>query len=168
MERTESIVIQVAPSYENAKIKEMENFGWNLVGRQEIHEEGEAYGSPSAFSNSYIVKTKVSSYVKLHFNRSLEMPNIDKIKNIESEYFSLPFPPVSGIKGFLWPGIFIIIGLWGTFSGDKDVVPGALIFLVIGLFWGYIKFSKRKKNLKICMESLKRQNELVNEAKALL
>lgn len=45
MERTESIVVQVSPEYENAKIKEMEMFGWNLQGRQEIHEEGEAYGS---------------------------------------------------------------------------------------------------------------------------
>lgn len=36
MERTESTVIQVAPDYENDKIKEMEGFGWNLQGRQEV------------------------------------------------------------------------------------------------------------------------------------
>lgn len=55
MERTESIVVQVAPDYENAKIKEMEMFGWNLQCRQEIHEEGEAYGRPS-----YIDSTNIS------------------------------------------------------------------------------------------------------------
>lgn len=39
MERTESIVVQVAPDYENDRIKEMGMFGWNLQGRQEIHRE---------------------------------------------------------------------------------------------------------------------------------
>ena len=58
IEKTESTVVQVAPSYENAKIKEMENFGWNLQNRQEIHEEGDAYGGPSVFSDEYIIKTK--------------------------------------------------------------------------------------------------------------
>ena len=33
MEQTESVVVQVAPDYENMRIKEMEMFGWNLHGR---------------------------------------------------------------------------------------------------------------------------------------
>ena len=44
MERTESEIVQVAPAYENAMIKHMELFGWNLQGRQEIHEEGDTTG----------------------------------------------------------------------------------------------------------------------------
>lgn len=124
MERTESIVVQVSPEYENAKIKEMEMFGWNLQGRQEIHEEGEAYGRPSWLDKSeYVIKTKVYHYVKLHFVRSLSLPNLDKIQELENEYFGLyppAFPrlfPPGGITGiviwlflwFLWPLYYFFV-----------------------------------------------------------
>ncbi len=56
MERTESIVIQVAPSYENTMIKEMEIFGWNLQSRKEIHEQGEPFGSTRIVSDSNVIK----------------------------------------------------------------------------------------------------------------
>jgi len=98
MERTESVVIQVSPSYENAKIKEMETFGWNLQNRQEIHEKGDAYAVPQFLDpSSYItgtvsVKTEVSKYVKLHFVRSLALPNLNKIKALEEQYFNFPSP----------------------------------------------------------------------------
>jgi len=88
MERTESTVVQVAPDYENAKIEEMQMFGWSLQSRQEIHEEGDAYGRPSfLFDDEYIVKTKVYHYVKLHFVRSLGLPNLHEIRQLESKYF---------------------------------------------------------------------------------
>jgi hypothetical protein len=56
MERTESIVIQVAPSYENTMIKEMEMSGWNLQSRQATHKEGESFGSTSTVSNFNVIK----------------------------------------------------------------------------------------------------------------
>ncbi len=101
MERTESVIIQVAPDYENDKIKEMEQFGWNLQGRQEIHEEGQAFGRPSYLdSSTYIIKRTVHHYVKLHFVRSLALPNLEQIRALEQRYFELlnsspvlPSPP---------------------------------------------------------------------------
>lgn len=111
MERTESIVVQVAPEYENAKIKEMEIFGWNLQSRQEIHEEGDAYGRPSLLGDEYIIKTKVYRYVKLHFARSLDLPNLDKIRELENEYFGPPEP----IFPRLLPGGFILLLFWYPF-----------------------------------------------------
>jgi|GEM_PF-1467934 hypothetical protein len=111
IEKTESTVVQVAPSYENAKIKEMENFGWNLQNRQEIHEEGDAYGGPSVFSDEYIIKTKVYHYVKLHFARSLDLPNLDKIRELEDEYFGLPEPDFPR----LLPGGFLLLLFWYPF-----------------------------------------------------
>lgn len=124
MGRTESIVVQVAPAYENAKIKEMEMFGWNLHGRQEIHEKGDAYGRPDFLDRStYLITTKVHHYVKLHFVRSLDLPNLDKIRELENEYRSLSVPrfpsivPPGGIIGiivwlflwFLWPFYYFLI-----------------------------------------------------------
>ena len=124
MERTESLVVQVAPDYENNKIKEMQRFGWNLQNRQEIHEKGDAFGRPSFLDSSeYLIKTKVSHYVKLHFSRNLSLPNIDKIREFENEYFRVPFPvfprlaPPGGIAGIillffwypLWPLYYFFI-----------------------------------------------------------
>src|SRR5215467_12299305 len=109
MERTESTVIQVAPDFENQKIKEMETFGWSLHGRQEIHQEGDAYGRPTYMdSSTYVVKVKVSHYVKLHFVRALSLPNIQSIKQLETEYNNLTLPRLPGLG---WP-----IGITAFFS----------------------------------------------------
>lgn len=116
MERTESIVIQVAPDYENEKIRETELFGWNLQGRQELHEEGEAFAQRSIWSDDYIIKTKVYNYVKLHFVRDLNLPNLKEIHKLEDQYYSLSVPkypsliPPGGIFGFiLW---FCLMIFW--------------------------------------------------------
>ena len=162
MERTESIVIQVAPSYENNKIKEMGMFGWNLQGRQEMHEEGDAYGSPSAFGNSYVIKTKVSHYVKLHFVRSLNLPNLDKIKRIESQIDNLPFPEIPSTKKFMWPIILILIGVINLTNPDGGI-PAFFIFVLGGGFWLFTVNKKRQANSNICQESLKKEGQLKKE-----
>jgi hypothetical protein len=169
MERTESIVIQVAPSYENTRIKEMEMFGWNLQGRQEIHEQGEAYGRPSFLSDStYVVKTKVSQYVKLHFVRALDTPNLAQIKQIEDQYFTLPFPELPAPKSFLWPLFFILCAIV-SISNPKtgDAIGSFIACGAIGILWLYFKIKKRQNSLATCMESIKRQEELLNQLQSL-
>lgn len=154
MERTESVVVQVAPDYENEKIKEMEIFGWNLQGRQEIHEEGEAYGRPSYIdSNEYLIKTTVYRYVKLHFKRSLNLPNLEKIKELEEQYYSLSFPkfphlfPPGGIWGFtLWLFLWFLWPVW--------------------YFVGYIP--KKAAARTQLADALAKQEEIRNEVKALI
>lgn len=154
MERTESIVVQVAPYYENAKIKEMEAFGWNLQNRQEIHEEGDAYGRPSYIDRSeYIIKTTVYHYVKLHFVRSLGLPNIELVKALETQYFGLPFPRF-----------------------PRLAPPGGLIGLVLLMFWypfwplwyyfGY-KPKKAAADAQLA-ETVRKQQEILSEVAALL
>lgn len=170
MERTESIVIQVAPSYENIKIKEMEMFGWNLQSRQEIHEQGEAYGRPGLIdSSSYVVKTIVSQYVKLHFVRGLNTQNLNRIKQIENEYFSLPFPEIPAFKSFLWPLFLIICGivsLSGISTGETTI--GSFFACVgIGVLWIYFKIKKRQTRIAICMDSIKKQEVLINQLDSL-
>jgi len=165
MERTESTVVQVSPDYENSKIKEMEMFGWNLQGRQEIHEKGEAYGRPSYLSNStYVVKTTVKHYVKLHFIRSLSLPNLDKIKQIESEYFSLQFPTPPSLT---WPVIILGSGILGLFGGLR-LIPGAILFLAVGGFWLNSRIKKRKVTMEKCAQIARRMNELKSQLQALL
>jgi hypothetical protein len=57
MEQMESLVVRVASDSEIYKIKAMEAFGWNLQGRQEIHEKGVASAQEHWISpNTYVIE----------------------------------------------------------------------------------------------------------------
>lgn len=170
MERTESTVIEVAPNYENDKIKEMEAFGWNLQGRQEIHQEGDAYGRPSYLdSSTYVVKVKVSHYVKLHFVRGLSLPNLENVRQLEVEYNNLPFPPPApigwplGITGFFSIGIiFVIIGKIPVLA-----LPVYLVFGGLGALWLTSRLKKRGAASERRALSMRRANDILDEVRRL-
>jgi hypothetical protein len=164
MERTESLVVQVTPSYENAKIHQMEHFYWSLQGRQEIHEKGDAEGAPSIFGDAYIIKTKVSHYVKLHFVRPLSTPHLDRIKPIEAEYFSLPFPGGPSLK---WPIGLGVYSLLSGIIGKGDVRVVSAVVLALCIFWAYRVVQKRNSARSTCEASLARQQELLEQLRGL-
>jgi hypothetical protein len=169
MERTESLVIQVAPTFEQDKIKEMETFGWNLQGRQEIHEEGDAYGRPSYIDRStYVVKTKVKHYVKLHFVRSLSLPNLDKIREIETEYNGLPFPAPPRLG---WPiGLTAFFALGFIIGNPQNPVTVRIFFAVLVALCGYWvskRLRKRKDAITTCEQSVSRGRALLEQAASL-
>lgn len=148
-QRTDSKIVQVAPDCENDKIREMGMFGWNLQGRQEMHEEGNAYGRASFLdSSTYVIKTKVFHYVKLHFARNLSLPNLEKITALENEYFSLSFTKPPGIA---FPVCFTIFGVLGGLSSIEQLASEGLagitlmavfaIWITLGIRW----ITSRKK-----------------------
>jgi len=172
-DRMESTVVQVAPSYENDKIQEMQMFGWNLQGRQEIHEEGnaETHGRPSyVSSNTYVVKTTttVKQYVKLHFTRSLNLPNLDQVKQIEAEYLSLPFPgPGSLVGPIVLMGLIGIGGVYPAFARMGHNVARGLgelvfwgVFIALGYLWLTTRLKKRRQAAATCAKSAARMQEL--------
>ena len=166
-QRTESKVVQVAPDYENAKIKQMEEFAWNLQSRQEIHEEGDAEGKPSLFGGSYVIKTKVWHYVKLHFVRPLSTPGLDKIKGIEAEYFSLPLPAGPSLR---WPlGLGILFMVMGLSTLGEDILVGLSVITAAALcgFWYYKALGGRKTASVEREASLARRRELDAQLSAL-
>lgn len=175
MERTESTVVQVAPDYENEKTQEMQGFGWNLQGRQEMREEGEAYGRPSLTGSSYIVTTKVSHYVKLHFIRSLDHPNLAEIKRLEAEYSNLPLMPPPSMKA---AGCFTLFGVVGIIVmlvtlGDAKApgIPGLLMMIVwsaIGVWWVKSKLKKRAEARAAWQSNMQRMAQLREQAATLL
>ena len=73
---------------------------WNLQGRQEMSVEGDT--SPDLATtlglsgNTQTYVTKIKHYVKLHFARNLNIPNLERVKQIESEYHNLSSPSDSG------------------------------------------------------------------------
>lgn len=177
MERTESLVVQVAPASENNKIKEMEMFGWSLQNRQEIHEEGDAYIDSDYGGSSYTIKTKVYHYVKLHFSRDLGIPNLGQIQQIEQEYFNVPFPASPPLT---WPVIFTFFFVFTTISSFAVIfAPGATfgpvagamaIFAVpavLSLLWLKSRVKKRKATKQTCDQSLQRIEELIAQLQAI-
>lgn len=174
MEREESIILHVVPRYQNTKVKEMEMFGWILRNMQEFHapyegtieEDVPITGSiGSYYPRSYTVRTtKAMHYVKLHFGRNLNLPNINEIKNIESAYFSLPIPSLH--PGFASLALLVIGGL-----AFISFVSASWLFVVTILFGGIIFYglhSTEKKYDEIRRKSLKRREELKQQLMELM
>lgn len=154
----------------------MEAFGWNLQSRQEIHEEGDAFGRPSLgllSSGQYIIKTKVSRYVKLHFVRALALPNLAGIRKLESEYSNLPFPAPLSLR---WPIIltlFPFLGIIITLSKSNPLYGGP-VEILIGIVWMFFSIrwllSRMRKDgdaQETRAASIKKAAEIMVEAQSL-
>ncbi len=167
MERTESVVVQVAPNGEQEKIKEMAVFRWNLQNRQEFHEEGDVEGRPSMlaeFNNTYVITTKVHHYVKLHFVRSLNLKGYGEIKRIEDECRKQSFPKQASFKSYLFPIGLLALGVFsvfGAFPPDMESSSSTTVVFVIGGFWLAIKILLLKKRQVTRHASAKRCQTLI-------
>lgn len=155
MERTESEIVQVGPAYENAMIKHMEQWGWNLQSRQEIHEEGDATVGRSVLGDTYVIKTKVSHYVKLHFARSLSLPNLDRIRPLENEYNGLTVDFPTLIPGGIPPVLVFVLVLFGGWA--------------LWPFYYYLSYKPRKQQADERLPVInRRRQEITKELTGLL
>lgn len=100
MERTESLTYQVHPDDEQGQINLMQRFHWNLLNTQTIKTIDNHLEQRG---DSMYSVTKTEHYVKLTFNRSLETPHLNEIRELEKRYNSLPVPQ--------YPALFPV-GLW--------------------------------------------------------
>ncbi len=104
MARTESSTFQVHPNDEQEQIQIMEKFHWSLLSTQEIKSIDNHLERRG--DDIYQV-TNTERYVKLAFNRSLDLPNLNDIKRLEQQYLAIPYPkyPVLFPGGF-WIWLF--------------------------------------------------------------
>jgi hypothetical protein len=184
MERTESVVVSVAPQYENEKIQEMGGFGWNLQGRQEIMGHLREAEAPDSLAASVFqgamdgatstVRVTYDHYVKLHFVRDLNMPNIARIQELEREYRSLHIPPSPSFKT---AGCFTLFGAFGVvayifiLNGPNGQPGGVATFLVwtgLGVLWLWWKLRKRADANTAAVKASERARQLVTEVASLL
>jgi hypothetical protein len=181
MERTESIVVSISPQFENDKIAQMSNFGWNLQNRQEVvgHlREAEipdnlmtavGRGMKEGASGKKILE--YDHYTKLHFVRSLSMPGLSQIKQLESEYFALPFPAA---KGIVWPVLFTLMpipALFGTLSDplrNLGLVGFCILWMLLGVYWVTSRIRKRQAAASACAASAARAQRIEQELSQLL
>lgn len=145
--RTESIVVQIAPDLENEKIKEMETFGWTLAGRQEVERSGDTKGEVTTNiwgEGVYREVKNVTRYVKLHFQRPSNLTNLEEVKQLEADYFALPWRSAS-TSGYVAGGCLALLGacpltgaIVGLSSGgmrlDSSTAVPAVVAVVAGAF----------------------------------
>ena len=102
MSRTESKSIQVHPNNEQSEIDQMQKFHWSLLNSQEIKTIDNHLEQRG--DDIYSV-TKSEQYVKLTFSRALDLPNLESIRKLEADFFSLrspPEPPLFPVSVWLW------------------------------------------------------------------
>lgn len=140
----------------------MQRFHWNLHSSQEIkvkdsHVEREG--------DKLVNVTETEHYVKLAFTRDLDTPNIDKLRQIETEYNnrSFPSPPSLG-----WPiGLTGVFGFGVLFDGG---ISQRLVFLSLAAacgYWVYMSLEKRKLANATCQQSAERGLQLLQQADSL-
>lgn len=167
MSRMESVVVEAAPSSVNQKIHQMEAFGWDLVSQQEVVQEGNTVAVVHS-SGDVTSSTKLHKYVKLHFQRRVDLPNLDRIRPLEVEFGNIQFLlPNTSLK---WPLIIVGLGVLEWFGGGMHVFPAMAGLLIIGAggFWAYSRVQAGQKASAANEEGLSRQQQLMHEAKVLL
>ncbi|MHB8871927.1 MAG: hypothetical protein ACYC5G_05740 [Candidatus Doudnabacteria bacterium] len=111
MARTESVTFQVHPNNEQAQIDLMQKFHWSLLTTQEIktidnHLERRGDDIYQVSSSEH--------YVKLTFNRQLDLPKLNDVKRLEQQYNSLPYPTypkLFPISIWVWIILAFVYGL---------------------------------------------------------
>lgn len=200
----EHVTQNVNPPDEQECIKRYEYFGWKLENRQEIYNEHEtidgvevtAYGDGigGGFMKGWTgsdgnIKVKksvhVTHYIILQFARDTDMPNYDKLKELddrfENDLIEFNTSPPS-IKPFL---VILIITIalsaltafWIkdnslqymlTPSWDWLFLAADIIFYVLTIFL-FIRYRKRKKEYDARMLEIELDTQrLVEEAQELL
>lgn len=133
MARTESKSIQVHPRDEQAQIDLMQRFHWSLLNSQEIKTVDNHLEQRG---NSIHSVTNTENYVKLVFSRDLELPNLDKIKRLEEEFFSLSYPNYPDYPTPI--GCFMVVGLAILFAVVAGIIGGVTSSGGTGVLLGLI------------------------------
>jgi len=149
--RTESLSIQVHPQDEQQQINFMQNFYWSLLGSQEIKNIDNRL---ERRGDTLYQVHKSEHYVKLVFSRDLEIPNLDKIKKLETEFFALEKPK--------FPKLFPIFPWWAW--GISALFYGA--GLVIWLLYFFLKYQPDKNRAERRQQQLEiDQHEILERLK---
>lgn len=165
----ETKTVQCYPSDEkiNAKIREYNAFGWELIGNQRCQED-ESLGE--GYYNTY-------TFHKLTFSREKTSPWYSEVVELEKKYYDLmSSEPIcygsSPSKRWLFFGIFgLIFGVLaflalgamfspvsGSFVSVYSVAP-ALVLISVGIICLSIYIAKTKKYNKTYYEYYKANNE---------
>ncbi|HEY0376247.1 MAG TPA: hypothetical protein VGC87_04750 [Pyrinomonadaceae bacterium] len=154
MPRTESMTIQVHPNDEQSQINLMQHFHWSLLSTQEI----KTIDSHLERRGDKIYQiTNSANYIKLAFSRELNLPNLDEVRRLEKEYFSLPTPVYPGMTLGVVLAVLILV-IFGAATRNF----GIGLILAIGAFvafyiYGYTPKKKSADEAASQTESTRRR-----------
>jgi hypothetical protein len=153
MERTESKVMQVHPRDEQQCVELMQKFHWSLLSTQEIKLKDSHL--EQTWSGDIQSVTETEHYVKLAFSRSLDLPNLQELKRIENQFFSLPQPD--------YPKLFpVSVWMWviGAFFYGIGIIGWVIYF--------FVSYTPKKEMAdKVYKELIQNRARLLSEAEKL-
>jgi hypothetical protein len=152
MSRSESTSFQVHPNDEQKQIKLMEAFHWSLLNSQEVKTVDSHLERRG--DNIYSV-TNSEHYVKLTFSRELDLPNLDKIKQLEHQFFSLPVPDFPK----LFPGTVLLYLVLTLFYGAGIAIWLAYFFLYYS--------PKKEEAVRVAQSNAEERGQIMNQLEAL-
>ena len=135
MARTESKVRRIHPDSEQATIEFMQIFHWNLANSQHIKNKSSHLEERDG--DIYQV-TETEHFINLTFSRDLNLPGIEHIRALESEYHRLDdsLPKIPEEIGYVGAGIVCVLLL--VFYG---------LGIVVGFFW-FKNISERNAKIR--------------------
>lgn len=152
MHRTESKIIDVRPFDEQQTIDLMQKFAWNLFSSQTLED-------PKRFAGQ--------QFTKLVFQRDLENPNLQKVKQLELQYEALSNEPIH-VPAYtntdaipFWSAVASLVIGWYLFS----FVVGIILAIIVGCgLW----FITKRKNLQLDTEYQKAEADYENTKEEIL
>lgn len=163
MARMESKSVRVAPAAEQSTIDRYQKFGWVLLGSQEVFNRDSHLeeGAPGTINSV----TETTHFVKLVFQRDMDMPYYNKIKELD-EQFEVTLDELDSSRRLRrWsllgsiPLGFLVMALIGSIDGDS------IVALIAGLIGGACVIAGgihlRKRATKQCDELTAKRDEIL-------
>lgn len=166
MAKFESKSISVAPAQEQDVIAKHEMFGWQLLSSNEVYNQDSHLEQRG---DEIWNVTNTTNYVKLVFQRDTEIPNIEKIRSLEKEYWhyneiSAVYPSAPSWKfRILLP---IVLALPGILTSNVVLMLAGLV-LGIAVVICHKKFIYQPK-VKQWADWANKRDELEAQIKALV
>ena len=142
--RVETLIRDAAPHDAETQINLSARFHWRLKSSQRVrtehvrvptedtHPEQKDEEASPAIETSPVTETEIEDFIQLVFERDIDEPNIDRIRALEAEYFSIVYPTK---PGFMLPVIVCLL-LGGLAALIRRVwVIGPILLLIAWISW---------------------------------
>ena len=152
-------------------------FGWKLLSSQEINNSD---SSVRVVGDYIVTQTTRTQYVKLTFKRDTDMPNYQRLCELQYEFERIPSNRYVGLaKGIVWGSIFgvfalscISMGIVGAlgFTGDDGKLAGffaigmGAIFAIPAFLMIFLRIRRKKRNDRKNIENNRKRDVIINEA----
>lgn len=124
----------------------MEDFGWSLQSRQEVHQVDQAVVHEAVFSRYHaVVVPEIQSYSTLHFARSLCLLHMAELRSLQTEFDALQWPEPRTLRGpgclvtlMLMCAMGVLVYMWGP-HWREYLGPLAVLVFAFGIYFYWLR-----------------------------